>query len=180
MLNTMNPIRALACILFVLPSIALGADPVAPAAKGSNGTPPVAKGVPNGGGNPGGGNTTTNTTTNGAKPDLSTQELKGRFNALQSYFTEDEWKQVSRYLLSSALDGLQGTEDATLAPDLAFRLEILKRRMKVEGGTLLDEASAKWQQLMTPPPPVPYEPRPLPNWAAPVYAPPTPLPAPTR
>ncbi len=161
MLTDMKPIRALACLLFVAPSLALSAGPVPPAAKGSNGTPTSTNGALNG-----------IAAAHATQPSLSTQEVKARFNALQQYFTEDEWKQVSRYLLNSALDGLQGTEDATLAPDLAFRLEILKRRMTVEGNTLMNELSNQWQQLMTPPPPVPYEPRPLPTWATPVYTPP--------
>ncbi len=166
MLIDMKPIRTLACLLLMAPALALGAAPVS-AAKESNGTPPAAtpNGAPNG---------APKASTPAAKPSLSTQELKGRVNALQQYFTEDEWKQVSNYLLDSAIDGLKGTEDATLAPDLAFRLEILKRRMTVEGNTLMDELSAQWQQLMTPPPPVPYEPRPLPAWATPVYTPPSP------
>jgi len=163
MLAAMKPIRALVCLLFMLPSLVLAADPVAPATKGANGAPPSPPALANG---------LPKNAPNEAKPNLSTQELKARFNALQQYFTEDEWKQVSRYLLHSALDGLQGTEDATLAPDLTFRLEILKRRMLVEGNTLMNEISNQWQQLMTPPPPVPYEPRPLPIWNAPVYTPP--------
>lgn len=171
MLAAMKPIRALVCLLFMLPSLALAADPVAPATKGANGAPPSPPALAN---NPASSvtNSITNGAPNGTKPSVSTQELKARFNALQQYFTEDEWKQVSRYLLHSALDGLQGTEDATLAPDLTFRLEILKRRMMVEGNTLMNEISNQWQQLMTPPPPVPYEPRPLPIWNAPVYTPP--------
>jgi|688.fasta_scaffold534151_2 hypothetical protein len=171
MLAAMKPIRRLACLLFMFPALALGADPVAPATKAANGalpSPPALANTP--------ASSVTNSVANGApngtKPSVSTQELKVRFKALQQYFTEDEWKQVSRYLLDSALDGLQGTEEAALAPDLTFRLEILKRRMAVEGNSLMDELSNQWQQLMTPPPPVPYEPRPLPIWNAPVYTPP--------
>lgn len=165
MLICMKPIRTLACLLFVVPSLALGADPVPPATKGANGMPPAANGTPNG-------TPVANGAPKEAKPSLSTQELKGRYNSLKEYFTEDEWKQVSAYLLDSALDGLIGTEDAALAPDLAFRLEILKRRMTVEGNTLMNDLSSQWQQLMTPPPPVPYEPRPFPAWATPIFTPP--------
>ena len=171
MLIYMKPIRTLACLLFIIPTLALGADPVPPATKGANGVPPAANGTPK----PIANGTPKPVANGGAKevkPSLSTQELKGRYDSLKEYFTEEEWKQVSNYLLDSALDGLIGTEDATLAPDLAFRLEILKRRMTVEGNTLMNDLSNQWQQLMTPPPPVPYEPRPLPSWATPVYTPP--------
>lgn len=154
MLAYMKPTRTLACLTLMLPALALGADPVAPASTGTNGTPVPANGTPK-------------APVNGTRPSLSLEEAKNRFNSLKQYFTEDEWKQISRYLLDSVLDGLRGTEDATLAPDLAFRLEILKGRMMVEGNTLMNEVANQWQQLMTPPPPVPYEPRPLPGWSSP-------------
>jgi hypothetical protein len=98
----------------------------------------------------------------------ASDSLKGKLTSLQDYFTEDEWKQVSHYLLDAALDGLQGTEEASLAPDLAFRLEILQRRMRVEGNGYINELSQKWDAMMVPPPPVVYEPRPLPIWGAPL------------
>ncbi|TSA22073.1 MAG: hypothetical protein D4R70_02410 [Betaproteobacteria bacterium] len=107
----------------------------------------------------------------------ASDSLKGKLATLQDYFTEEEWKQVSHYLLDAALDGLQGTEDASLAPDLAFRLEILQRRMRVEGDGYIKDLSQKWDAMMIPPPPVVYEPRPLPAWgapSAPVNTPPAP------
>lgn len=105
--------------------------------------------------------------------------LKEKWSTLRDYFTEDEWKLVSHYLLDVALDDLLGTETASLAPDLAFRLEILQRRARVEGDGYIKDLSRKWDAMMTPPPPVAYEPRPLPVWGA-QPAPVNIIPAPLR
>jgi hypothetical protein len=78
---------------------------------------------------------------------------------LGKYFTEDDVRLIFDYLGESALSTLRG-EEAPLPPELALKLEILKRRLEKEGA-VSSEALIQWldkelqrglKQLAPPPP----------------------------
>lgn len=89
--------------------------------------------------------------------------------ALSQFLTEEEVQLVYDYLWDSSVAALKGSpEEATLPPELTFKLAILQKRIVKEGGYYLDVLArkmekdlARWRdQLLTPGPPVPYN---LPN-----------------
>lgn len=60
--------------------------------------------------------------------------------ALGGYLTPDDMNQLTLYLGALLLDLLRGTQEATLPPDVAFKLAVLEQRFKKEGDAYLQQA----------------------------------------
>ncbi len=60
--------------------------------------------------------------------------------ALSAYLTPDDINELSLYLRDVVVDILRGTQDATLPPDLAFKLAVLEKRFRKEGDVYLQQA----------------------------------------
>lgn len=105
--------------------------------------------------------------------------MKAGYKDLRAYFTDEEWKEVSQYMLDATVDTLKGTEEAVLSPELAFRLEILKKRLHRESQGYWQGFAEQWQQWLAPGPDVAYEPPPFTQWV-PNPPPASTLPPPSR
>ncbi len=60
--------------------------------------------------------------------------------ALSAYLTPDDINELSLYLRDVVVDILRGTQDATLPPDLAFKLAVLEKRFRKEGDVYMQQA----------------------------------------
>ncbi len=60
--------------------------------------------------------------------------------ALSAYLTPDDINALTLYLRDVVVDILLGTQDATLPPDLAFKLAVLEKRFRKEGDAYLQQA----------------------------------------
>lgn len=60
--------------------------------------------------------------------------------ALGAYLTPDDINELSLYLRDVVLDVLRGTQDASLPPDLAFKLAVLEKRFRKEGDIYMQQA----------------------------------------
>lgn len=60
--------------------------------------------------------------------------------ALSAYLTPDDINELSLYLRDVIIDILRGTQDATLPPDLAFKLAVLEQRFRKEGDVYMRQA----------------------------------------
>lgn len=60
--------------------------------------------------------------------------------ALSAYLTPDDINELSLYLRDVVLDVLRGTQDASLPPDLAFKLAVLEKRFRKEGDVYMQQA----------------------------------------
>lgn len=109
---------------------------------------------------------------NGAKPaaaapaaEVQAPDISGLLRAFGQYFTEEETDLLLDYLRDSAMASLNGGEEASLPPELAFKLAILQQRMKKEGAfyfqVLIQQLERDLDRAMkeyrNPPPPPPYE-----------------------
>lgn len=60
--------------------------------------------------------------------------------ALSAYLTPDDINELTIYLRDVVVDVLRGTQDATLPPDLAFKLAVLEKRFRKEGDVYMQQA----------------------------------------
>ena len=60
--------------------------------------------------------------------------------ALSSYLTPEDINELTRYLRDVVVDVLRGTQDATLPPDLAFKLAVLEKRFRKAGDVYMQQA----------------------------------------
>ncbi len=60
--------------------------------------------------------------------------------ALSGYLSPADMNELSMYLWALVIDVLRGTQDATLPPDLAFKLAVLEQRFKKEGDAYLQQS----------------------------------------
>ena len=138
----MMKLRPAGLVLALLPLIAHGQAPVPPAAAPAQ--PPAATPAP--------------------APEVSLVDM---IRALSQFLNEEEIQLVYDYLWDASIAALKGEEEeVTIPPELAFKLAILQKRIVKEGGHYLeglarqmDKDLRDWRdQLLTPPPPVPYPP----------------------
>ncbi len=74
---------------------------------------------------------------NGGDKAAAVPTLSDLGRSLRNYFTEEELNLLFEYMRDSVLAAFKG-EEASLPPDLAFKLEVLLARMKREGGHYMD------------------------------------------
>jgi len=60
--------------------------------------------------------------------------------AMSAYLTPDDINELTLYLRDVVVDILRGTQDATLPPDLAFKLAVLEKRFRKEGDVYMQQA----------------------------------------
>ncbi|MGQ9686931.1 MAG: hypothetical protein ACUVT2_11595 [Thiobacillaceae bacterium] len=60
--------------------------------------------------------------------------------ALTAYLTPEDINELTLYLRDVIVDVLKGTQDATLPPDLAFKLAVLEQRFRKEGDVYMQQA----------------------------------------
>lgn len=60
--------------------------------------------------------------------------------ALSAYLTPEDINELTLYLRDVIVDVLRGTQDATLPPDLAFKLAVLEQRFRKEGDIYMQQA----------------------------------------
>lgn len=60
--------------------------------------------------------------------------------ALGAYLTPEDINELTLYLRDVIVDILRGTQDATLPPDLAFKLAVLEQRFRKEGDVYMQQA----------------------------------------
>lgn len=102
-----------------------------------------------------------------ATPVVPEVNLVDTIKALSKFLNEEEVQLIYDYLWDSSIATLKGEpDDATLPPEVAFKLAILQQRIMKEGGAYLEGLSRKmeadladyWRnRVLTPAPPVPYE-----------------------
>lgn len=102
-----------------------------------------------------------------AAPAVPEVNLVDTIKALSKFLNEEEVQLIYDYLWDSSIATLKGEpDDATLPPEVAFKLAILQQRIMKEGGAYLEGLSRKmeadladyWRnRVLTPAPPVPYE-----------------------
>jgi len=102
-----------------------------------------------------------------AAPAVPEVNLVDTVKALSKFLNEEEVQLIYDYLWDSSIATLKGEpDDATLPPEVAFKLAILQQRIMKEGGAYLEGLSRKmeadladyWRnRVLTPAPPVPYE-----------------------
>lgn len=123
-------------------------------------------------------------------PAAPTPSLSDLGHAFKNALTEEETRLLIEYMRDSVLAAFND-EEVFLPPDLAFKLEVLSRRLKKEGNFYLDnllkqlEADIKrsLKEKMEAPPSVPYETPDLnfiKPFTAPEAAPPPATPAPVE
>ncbi len=61
--------------------------------------------------------------------------------ALSAYLTPEDLNELTRYLRDVVLDILLGRQEASLPPDLAFKLAVLEGRFRKEGDLFLQQAA---------------------------------------
>ncbi len=71
-------------------------------------------------------------------PPVPAPSLERLGKSLQNYFTEDEIKLLFEYMQESVLAAFNG-EEVVLAPDLAFKLEVLYVRIQKEGNLYMSQ-----------------------------------------
>jgi hypothetical protein len=80
----------------------------------------------------------------GGEPAVPEAEIRldpmASLRALSAYLTPDDINQLSLYLRDVVLDVLRGTQDATLPPDVAFKLAVLEKRFRKEGDVYMQQA----------------------------------------
>jgi hypothetical protein len=102
-----------------------------------------------------------------AAPAAPEPNLVDTIKALSQFLNDEEVQLVYDYLWDSSIATLKGEPDeATLPPEVAFKLAILQARIMKEGGAYLEGLARRMEQdladywrnrVLTPPPPVPYE-----------------------
>lgn len=78
-------------------------------------------------------------TPNRTEPEVKLDPMVS-LQALSAYLTPDDINELSLYLRDVVVDILRGTQDATLPPDLAFKLAVLKKRFCKEGDVYMQQA----------------------------------------
>ncbi len=94
---------------------------------------------------PGGPDATAVMQTQPAEPSATAEaEVKldpmASLRALSAYLTPDDINALTIYLRDVVFDILLGTQDATLPPDLAFKLAVLEKRFRKEGDAYMQQA----------------------------------------
>ena len=78
-------------------------------------------------------------TPNRTEPEVKLDPMVS-LQALSAYLTPDDINELSLYLRDVVVDILRGTQDATLPPDLAFKLAVLGKRFRKEGDVYMQQA----------------------------------------
>ncbi|MCS6787137.1 MAG: hypothetical protein NZ524_08935 [Thiobacillaceae bacterium] len=67
-------------------------------------------------------------------------DVSAALQRLARYLTPADLAELTRFLWAAAWDALLGTQNASLPPDLAFKLAVLESRVKIEGESLMQQA----------------------------------------
>lgn len=63
----------------------------------------------------------------------------GSLQALSRYLTPADMADLSRFMFAVVLDLIKGTQEASLPPDLAFKLAVLEQRFQREGNAYMQQ-----------------------------------------
>lgn len=74
----------------------------------------------------------------GAQPTRRVDPIAS-LQALSRYLTPADMADLSRFMFEVVMDFLRGTQEASLPPDLAFKLAVLEQRFKREGDVYMQQ-----------------------------------------